>query len=71
MGDEREARGDRLRGVDQVFADEGLAIAEPVGEHDRLTVLAEDVRIAARGRMHGLDEEAELRRGLHVGSPRP
>ena len=41
--DESEARGDRLGRVDEMLADEGLAIAEPVGEHDRFAVLAQNV----------------------------
>ena len=43
-----------------MLADEGLAIAEPVGEHDRLAVLAQHVRIGPRRRVDGLDEESEF-----------
>ena len=47
--DEGEARSDRFGRVDEMLADEGLAIAEPVGEHDRLAVLAQDVAIGRDG----------------------
>ena len=69
--DEREARCDRLGRVDQVLADERLAIAEPIGEHDRFAVLAEHVRIGAERRVDGLDEESELQRIPACGSPCP
>src|SRR5262245_25186757 len=50
-----------------MLADEGLAIAEAIGEHDRFAVLAENVCIGARRRMNGLDEESELEGALHGG----
>src|SRR6185503_19804191 len=43
-----------------MLADEGLAIAEPVGEHDRRAVLAQDVRIGPRWRVNRLDEKSKL-----------
>src|SRR5262245_19264849 len=52
-----------------MLADKGFAIAEPVGEHDRFAVLAESVRIGTGRRVDGLDEESELQRVLHGGSP--
>ena len=54
-----------------MLADEGFAIAKSVGEHDRFTVFAQNVRIAAERRVDGLDEESELQRVLHGGSPCP
>jgi len=48
-----------------MLADEGLAIAESIGEHDRFTVLAQHVPIGAEQRVDGLDEESELQRALH------
>ncbi|HXV82799.1 MAG TPA: hypothetical protein VEG60_23285 [Candidatus Binatia bacterium] len=65
--DESEARSDRLGRVHEMLVDEGLAIAEPISEHDRFTVLAENVCIRARRRVDGLDEESELERALHGG----
>ena len=58
--DESEARGDRFGRVDEMLADEGLAVAKPVSEHDRFAVLAQDVRIGPGRRVDGLDEEAEV-----------
>ena len=40
-------------------------IAESIGEHDRIAVLAENVCIGTRRRVDGLDEESELQRALH------
>ena len=60
--DESEARCDRLSRVDEMLADEGLAIAESISEHDRFAVLAENVRIGTERRVDGLDEESELQR---------
>jgi len=58
--DEREARSDRFGRIDQVLADERLAVAEPIGQHDGVAVFAEHVSIRARRRMDWLDEKAEL-----------
>lgn len=62
---ESEARGDRLGRVDEMLADEGLAVAEPVGEHDRFAILAKNVPIGTGRRVDGLDEESELQGVLH------
>jgi hypothetical protein len=43
-----------------MLADERFAVAKPIREHDRLTVLAQHVRINARRGVDGLDEEAEV-----------
>ena len=53
-----------------MLADEGFAIAESIGEHDRFAILTENIRIGAGRRVDGLDEESELQRVLHGGSPR-
>lgn len=37
-----------------MLADEGFAIAESIGEHDRFAILAENVRIGAGWRVDGL-----------------
>jgi hypothetical protein len=63
--DESEARGDRLGGVDEMLADEGLAIAESIGKHDRFAILAENVRIGTGRPVDRLDEKSELQRALH------
>ena len=68
---EREARGDRLGRIDEMLADEGFAIAESIGEHDRFAILAEDVRIGATWRVNRLDEESERQRVVHHGFPCP
>ena len=60
--DEGEARGDRLRAIRQVLADERFAEAERVGQGDRLTVLAQDFRVTASRGMDGLDKKSELQR---------
>jgi len=52
-----------------MFADEGFAIAEPIGEHHRFAVLAEHIRIGTGRRVDGLDEESELQGVRHGGSP--
>ena len=70
VGDESEARGNRLGRVDEMLADEGFAIAESIGEHDRFAILTQNIRIGAGRRVDGLDEESELQRVLHGGSPR-
>ncbi len=62
---ESEARGDRLGRVDEMLTDEGLAVAESVGEHDRFAILAKNVPIGAGRRVDGLDEESELQGVLH------
>src|SRR6185437_15128861 len=51
-----------------VLPDEGLAIAQPVGEDDRLAVLAQDIRVGTQRRVNGLDEESELQLIRHVVS---
>ena len=48
-----------------MLADEGLAVAEPVGEHDRFAILAQNVPIGTGRRVDGLDEESELQGVLH------
>src|SRR6185312_7389918 len=53
-----------------MLPDEGFAIAESIGEHDRLTVLTENIRIGPGRRVDRLDEESELQRLRHGGSPR-
>src|SRR5471032_2710021 len=53
-----------------MLSDESFAIAESIGEHDRFAILTQNVRIGAGRRVHGLDEESELQRVLHGGSPR-
>ena len=53
-----------------MLADEGFAIVEPIGKHDRFAVLTENIRIGTGRRVDGLDEESELQRVLHGGSPR-
>jgi hypothetical protein len=67
--DEGEAGSDRLGRVHEVFADEGLAVAKAIGEHDPFAVLAEHVRIGAERWVDGLAEESELQRVPHSGSP--
>ncbi len=62
---ESKARGDRLGCVNEMLADEGFAVAEPVGEHDRFAILAENVPIGTGRRVDGLDEESELQGVLH------
>lgn len=62
---ESEARGDRLGRVDEMLADEGFAVAEPIGEHDRFAILAQNVPIGTGRRVDGLDEESELQGVLH------
>jgi hypothetical protein len=52
-----------------MLADEGFAIAESIGEHDRFAILAENVRVGAARRVNRLDEESELQRVLHSGFP--
>jgi hypothetical protein len=70
MRDEREARGDRLGGVDQVLADERLAIAKAISQHHGLSVFAQDVGVGARRRVDRLDEETELQSFLHERAPK-
>ena len=70
VGDESKARRNRLGRVDEMFADEGFVIAESIGEHDRFAILPQNIGIGAGRRVNGLDEESELQRGLHGGSPR-
>ncbi|AUB40136.1 hypothetical protein COO91_06140 [Nostoc flagelliforme CCNUN1] len=48
-----------------MLTDEGLAVAESVGEHDRFAILAKNVPIGAGRRVDGLDEESELQGVLH------
>lgn len=62
---ESEARGDRLGRVNEMLADEGLAVAKSVGEHDRFAILAKNVPIGTGRRVDGLDEESELQGVLH------
>jgi hypothetical protein len=52
-----------------MLADEGFAIAESIGEHHRFAILTQNVRIGAGRRVYRLDEESELKRVLHGGSP--
>ena len=48
-----------------MLADEGLAVAEHAGEHDRFAILAQNVPIGTGRRVDGLDEESELQGVLH------
>jgi hypothetical protein len=60
----RKARGDGLRTVGHVLADESLGIPQPVREHDRLAVFLEGFGVVARWRMQRHREIAELHRAL-------
>ena len=59
-GDEGQAARNVLGEVGQVFAAIALAIAEPVGEDERVAILAQRLGVIPRQRMDGHDEEAEL-----------
>src|SRR5262245_29837107 len=63
--DKSKARGDGLSRVNEMLADEGFAIAEPIGEHDSFAVLTENISIGTGRRVDGLDEKSELQRVLH------
>ena len=56
--DKGEARGNRLGRIHKVLTDEGLAIAESIGEYDCLVVLAKNVPIGPGRRVDGLDEKS-------------
>ncbi len=72
----RQAVRNVFRDIGQVLAAEALAVAELVGEHEGLAVLAQGLGIIPGRRMDGHDEEAELhgilrRRCSAVRSRRP
>src|ERR1700683_2460407 len=58
--DKGQAVWDVLGEVGQVLARITFAVAEPIGEDEGLTILAQRLRISSRRRMDGHDEEAEL-----------
>jgi len=63
-GNEDGARGDRLAGVGDVFADERLGKAELLGEEDRRAILAQRFAVVALLRVSGMVKKPSFMPGI-------
>jgi hypothetical protein len=62
---ERQAIWNVFGEIGQMLAAIAFAVAELVGEDERVAVLAQRLGVASAQRMNGHDEEAELHDSLH------